>query len=75
MSIEKQRKLIHDIANNLSVVDSNLSIVLRALTQNHPHLSAEIERLRKAGENSGLAINSLRELRAIIAQLPNNEMN
>ena len=75
MTIEKQRKLIHDIANNLSVVDSNLVIVIRALTKNNPHLSVEIDRLMKATENSSHAINSLRELRTIISENPTPEMN
>ena len=68
MSIEKQRKLIHDIANNLSVVDSNLSIVIRSLAKNHPQLSQEIDRLKKAADNSELAINYLRELRTAISE-------
>jgi len=68
MTIEKQRKLIHDIANNLSVVDSNLTVVIRSLAKNHPHLSQEIDRLKKVSENSAVAINALRELRTIMAE-------
>ena len=68
MTIEKQRKLIHDIANNLSVVDSSLTLVIRSLTKNHPHLSQEIDRLKKVSENSAVAINALRELRTIMAE-------
>jgi hypothetical protein len=68
MSTERQREIIHDIANNFSVVDLNLNVIFRSISQHHPHLTQELERLKKAIENSNSAIQSLRELRSSLKE-------
>lgn len=58
------RKFIHDMANNLSVVDASLTYVLRLLKKSHPQLEDEIRRLTMAQMNSGKCIETLKSYRA-----------
>ncbi len=61
MSLEEQRKFLHDLANPLSVLQGNLRIAVRTLeasNQQNPELVEVLKRLSKAMESSS-KINSL----------------
>jgi hypothetical protein len=66
MSNEGQRKLIHDLANSLSIVDASVSRVLTLLMRNHPELVDEINRLKKSDEYSKKSILALNEFRQYV---------
>jgi hypothetical protein len=66
MSNEGQRKLIHDLANSLSIVDASVSRVLTLLMRNHPELVDEISRLKKSDEYSKKSILALNEFRQYV---------
>lgn len=63
MKFDEQRKYIHDMANSLSIVEASISRVLTLLSRNHPELTDEIQRLKKADEYSKKTITALRSLR------------
>jgi hypothetical protein len=53
MSIEEERKFLHDVANPLSIAHGNLKIVLRkmnGMNEQDPILKDVMERLHKAME-------------------------
>jgi len=66
MSLDEQRKFIHDMANSLSIMEASVARVLKLLSTNHPELVDEINRLKKADEYSKKSIESLREFREYI---------
>ena len=57
------RKHIHDLANTFSIIDASVSRALTMLTRNHPELSEEITRLKKADEYIKKSIHTLRTFR------------
>lgn len=63
MDLDQHRKYIHDMANSLSILEANVSRVLTLLTKNHPELTDEITRLKKADEYSRKLITTLRDFR------------
>jgi hypothetical protein len=63
MISDEHRKLIHDLANSLSVLDASLSRSLTLLLKNHPELVEEITRLKKADEFSKKSISILKQFR------------
>lgn len=65
---EKQRKLLHDISNKLSIAQGNLSYFSK--TSNFD-LPPEIEKTQKYLKDS---INSVKELRILVSQLEKNEL-
>lgn len=66
MSLDEQRKFIHDMANSLSIMEASVARVISLLTKNHPELTDEINRLKKADEYSKKSIETLREFREFI---------
>jgi hypothetical protein len=66
MSLDEQRKFIHDMANSLSIMEASVARVLSLLNKNHPELEDEIHRLKKADEYSKKSIETLREFREFI---------
>lgn len=60
---DQHRKYIHDMANNLTIVEASVSRVLALLNKNHPELTDEIQRLKKADEYAQKSIVTLREFR------------
>ena len=66
MSLDEQRKFIHDMANSLSIMEASVARVLSLLNKNHPELVDEIHRLKKADEYSKKSIESLRAFREYI---------
>lgn len=66
MSLDEQRKFIHDMANSLSIMEASVARVLSLLIKNHPELVDEIHRLKKADEYSKKSIESLRSFREYI---------
>lgn len=71
MSLDEQRKFIHDMANSLSIMEASVARVITLLTRNHPQLEDEINRLKKADEYSKKSIETLRNFREYIhKQLP-----
>ena len=63
MKFEADRKYIHDLANTLSIVEASVARVLTLISRNHPELTDEIHRLKKADEYSKKSITVLREFR------------
>jgi hypothetical protein len=63
MISDEHRKLIHDLANSLSVLDASVSRSLTLLLKNHPELVEEITRLKKADEFSKKSISILKQFR------------
>lgn len=63
MNHDETRKYIHDLANTFSIIDASLNRALTQLSRNHPQLSDEITRLRKADEYVKKSIHTLRALR------------
>jgi len=63
MKFEADRKYIHDLANTLSIVEASVSRVLTLISRDHPELTDEIHRLKKADEYSKKSITVLREFR------------
>lgn len=63
MQLDQHRKYIHDMANSLSIVEASISRVLTLLSRNHPELTDEIQRLKKADEYAQKSIVTLREFR------------
>ncbi len=47
---EENRKFIHDLANNMSIVDASIVRAITLLARNHPAAAEEIMRLKKADE-------------------------
>jgi hypothetical protein len=60
---DKTKKYIHDLANNFSIIDSNLKRALNHLDVHHPELKDELHRLHKADEYVKKSIQTLIELR------------
>lgn len=57
------RKYIHDLANSFSIIDASVARALTLLTRNHPELSDEITRLKKADEYIKKSVHTLRAFR------------
>lgn len=66
MNFDEQRKYIHDMANSLSIVEASVARVLTLLSRNHPELTDEIARLKKADEYSKKSVEALRALREVV---------
>jgi len=66
MSIEEQRKCMHDLANSLSVLEGLVLVTTRSLKKDNPQLVNEIEKLTKSLDYSKKAIDSLQKLRELI---------
>lgn len=62
MNIDQTRKHIHDLANNFSIIDAQISKTLTLLARDNPQLKDEIERLTKAGLYMKKSIDILREM-------------
>jgi hypothetical protein len=73
MGHDETRKFIHDLANNFSIIDASISRALTQVTRNHPQLSDEITRLRKADEYVKKSIYTLRALREHVHNQANAE--
>lgn len=63
MGYDETRKHIHDLANSFSIIDASLNRALALLSRNHPQLSDEIQRIRKADEYVKKSIHTLKQLR------------
>jgi len=63
MELDKHRKYIHDMANSLSIVEASISRVMKLISRNHPELTDEIQKLKKADEYAQKSIVTLREFR------------
>lgn len=63
MNYDETRKYIHDLANTFSIIDASVSRALTMLSRNHPELSEEITRLKKADEYIKKSVHTLRALR------------
>jgi hypothetical protein len=72
-NFDEQRKYIHDLANNFSIMDASLSRALTLLTRNHPQLNDEIQRLRKADEYMKKSIHTLKAFREHVHNQQNLE--
>ena len=57
------RKYIHDLAKSFSILDASISRTITMLSRSNPHLTEEINRLRKAYEYMKKSIDTLRQLR------------
>lgn len=68
MNYDEHRKYIHDLANTFSIIDASVSRTLTLLTRQHPQLSDEIHRLRKADEYIKKSIHTLKTFREHIHQ-------
>jgi hypothetical protein len=73
MGHDETRKYIHDLANTFSIIDASVSRALTMLTRNHPQLSDEITRLRKADEYVKKSIHTLWALREHVHNQANAE--
>ena len=51
------------MANSLSILEASIARVLSLLSKNHPELTDEITRLKKADEYSKKMITTLRDFR------------
>lgn len=72
-NFDEQRKYIHDLANNFSIMDASLSRALTLLTRNNPQLNDEIQRLRKADEYMKKSIHTLKAFREHVHLQQNQE--
>ena len=77
MNHDETRKYIHDLANTFSIIDASVARALTMLTRNHPELTEEITRLKKADEYIKKSVHTLRAMREhvhsqINAQKQNN---
>ena len=63
MNFDETRKHIHDLANTFSIIDASVSRALTTLSRNHPELTDEITRLKKADEYIKKSVHTLRSLR------------
>lgn len=54
------------MANSLSIVEASVSRALSQLVKNHPELTDEISRLKKADEYSKKSITALMALRELV---------
>lgn len=63
---EKQRKIIHDISNKLSIADGNLSYFLKAS-------DSTLEQVEKSQQYLKDSIKALKELRALVGELEKKE--
>lgn len=72
MSIEEQRKCLHDLANSLSVLEGLVLITKRSLEKNQPQLQDEITKLNKALDYSKQSMESLQSLRTLIKSQQNS---
>ena len=66
MSLEEERKFLHDLANPLSILQGNLRIALRRLeasNQDIPELVEVLARINKAIESCNRMNSLLRERR------------
>ena len=77
MNHDETRKYIHDLANTFSIIDASVARALTMLTRNHPELTEEITRLKKADEYIKKSVHTLRAMREhvhaqINAQKSNN---
>lgn len=59
----EHRKYIHDLANNFSIMDASINRAMTMLQKNHPELTEELTRLKKADEYMKKSIQTLREFR------------
>ena len=73
MNHDETRKYIHDLANSFSIIDASINRALTLLTRNHPQLSDEIQRIRKADEYVKKSIFTLKQLREHIHSQINAE--
>lgn len=69
MSLDEQRKYIHDLANSISVLEASVARALRDLKSQHPEMIDTITRLEKANEYSQKTIKTLREFREYVHSL------
>jgi hypothetical protein len=63
MKHDETRKYIHDLANNISILDASVSRALSLLVRNHPQAADEISRLKKADEYIKKSIYTLKSFR------------
>jgi hypothetical protein len=63
MDSDLQRKYLHDMANALAIIEGSVNRALKLLSNNHPQLTEEIDRLKKADDYCKKTIHTLRELR------------
>jgi hypothetical protein len=63
MNHDETRKYIHDLANSFSIIDASVSRALTLLSRNHPELTDEIQKVKKADEYVKKSVQTLRELR------------
>jgi hypothetical protein len=63
MNHDETRKYIHDLANSFSIIDASISRALTLLNKNHPELTDEIQKIKKADEYVKKSVQTLRELR------------
>jgi hypothetical protein len=73
MDLDQHRKYIHDMANSLSIVEASIARVLTLISRNHPEMTDEINRLKKADEYSKKSIVTLREFREHIHGMQKNQ--
>jgi len=69
MSVDEQRKYIHDLANSISVLEASVARALRDLKSQHPEMTETIARLEKANEYSQKTITTLRAFREYVHSL------
>lgn len=76
MSYDETRKYIHDLANNLSIIDASVTRAITLLSRNHPAAADELARLKKADEYVKKSIHTLRNFREHIhAQIHQDKEN
>lgn len=75
MNHDETRKYIHDLANTFSIIDASVSRALTMLTRNHPELSEEITRLKKADEYIKKSVHTLRAMREHVHSQINAQKN
>ena len=63
IDLNEHRKYIHDLANNFSIMDASISRAITMITRNHPELTDELVRLRKADEYMKKSIHTLKAFR------------
>jgi uncharacterized membrane protein affecting hemolysin expression len=63
---QKIRDLLHDLANNLLIIDANISQVRKQIEKDHPEMKNESTRLAKAEEYSKKAMGHLKGLKDFV---------
>jgi len=69
----EERRLIHELANHLTIVQGAVAKALRTLQENPAGMAAERERLQKAEDYVRKSIQALKDLRSEVQVKINRE--